>query len=352
MAAARAWLTLVGTLAVCACQSEEEASKAGSEADLASSDPATDPKLGPEYDAEPLRGVTQVGLTAVWGSSAQDVWAVGSDGAILHSDGNDLSLVASSTTRSLHAIAGTGPDDIWAGGEEGTTLHWDGVRFDFVERWESETFLGINAIAPDNVWIVGVVPTERAGIVRHYDGDSWSGSIVPGCASLWEVWSSGPEDVWFVGTDPNLGGLAFRGDGMDFERMDFSGKPLRGVWGSGADDVWVLPYDSAPQHWDGESFTGNEEEFDNERGMLGTWGAAPDDVWAVGLHGKIKHFDGEHWKVLEPLVDEPLWAVWGSASDDVWAVGGAGTILRWNGNHWRLFATGAGESSPAVLDTP
>lgn len=349
--ATRSWLSLACVLA-CACQSEDAGHKPAKGAEAAAAD--SDEKKKPQYDLPPIRGVTEVGLTAVWGSDADDVWAVGSDGAIVHWDGKELELVASTTTRSLHAIGGTGPDDIWATGDEGTTLHWDGRRFEFVQRWESETYLGISAIAPDNVWIVGVVPTDRTGIVRHYDGATWSAAEVPGTASLWEVWSSAPDDVWFVGTNPTQGGVVYRGNGTDFDRIEFDGKPLRGIWGDSAEDVWVQPYDSAPQHWDGSTFTAEESEHDDERGMLGTWGAAPDDVWAVGLHGKIKHWDGEVWEIMEPLVDEPLWSVWGSRSDDVWAVGGGGAILRWNGDHWRMFATGELEMSamPTLGMTP
>jgi hypothetical protein len=351
MAASRCWLTLVCALGVSACQSDDEASGKNKGSETESSDAGNDAAADSKYDEDPIRGVTQAGLAAVWGTGADDVWAVGSEGAIVHWDGKTLKIVASSTSRSLHAISGTGPDDIWAGGEEGTTLHWDGTRFDFVERWEKETFLGITAIAPDNVWIVGVVPVDRMGLVRHFDGESWTAAEVPGAASFWEVWSSSDEDIWFVGTDPMLGGLIYRGNGMDFAPMDFSGKPLRGVWGSSAEDVFVLPYDSAPQHWDGESFAEQGEYEEMPVGMLGTWGSAPDDVWAVGLHGRIKHFDGESWSVAEPLIDEPLWAVWGAASDDVWVVGGEGTILRWNGDHWRIFATGADAADAAVLET-
>lgn len=345
MAASRSWLPLACALTMCACQSEDESGTKRASADGGT---AADSDRGPEHDAAPLYGLTQVGLTAVWGSAADDVWVVGSDGAILHFDGEAIEPVASTTTRSLHAIAGTGPDDIWAAGDEGTTLHWDGIRFEFVDRFEPATLLGVNAIAPDNVWTVGVIPTERLGIVRHYDGETWTSARVPGSASLWEVWSSSPEDIWLVGTDSLQAGLVYRGDGMDFAPMEFTGKPLRGVWGTSPEDVWLLPYDSAPQHWDGEAFT-PDEEYEEERGMLGTWGSAPDDVWAVGLNGKIKHWNGEHWTASEPLLDQPLWAVWGAASDDVWAVGGAGTILRWNGDHWRVFATGESTASTTAL---
>jgi hypothetical protein len=333
---------------VWACQSEDEASS--TKASSADGGVAAHSNKGPEHDPAPLRGVTQGGLNAVWGSAADDVWVVGSDGVIFHFDGKTLQPVPSTTTRSLHALSGTGPDDIWAAGDEGTTLHWDGNRFEFIERWEIATILGINAIAPDNVWIVGLIPTDRVGFVRHYDGVEWSTAPVPGSASLWEIWSSSPEDIWLVGTNSMQEGLIYRGDGMDFEPMEFEGKPLRGVWGTSAEDVWLLPYDSAPQHWDGEAFT-PDAEYEEERGMLCTWGSAADDVWAVGLHGKIKHFDGARWTVAEPLADQPLWSVWGAASDDVWAVGGAGTILRWNGDHWRVFATGDDTASTSALGT-
>jgi hypothetical protein len=202
--------------------------------------------------------------------------------------------------------------------------------------------LGVKAIAPDDVWVVGLVPTDRAGLVRHWDGEKWTANEVFGAASLWEVWASDPHDIWFVGTNPGLTGLIYRGDGTDFAQMQFDGQPLRGVWGSSADDVWLLPYDSDPQHWNGAEFAVDAAP-ETGQGMLGTWGSAPDDVWAVGLHGTIKHFDGEVWELGPVLADEPLWAVWGSARDDVWVVGGTGTILRFDGDHWRVFATGEDE---------
>src|SRR5215831_18736214 len=65
-------------------------------------------------------------LSAIWGSEASDVWAVGDSGTILHWDGSAWSSVSSGTTNALRAVWGSGASDVWAVGDFGTILHWDG----------------------------------------------------------------------------------------------------------------------------------------------------------------------------------------------------------------------------------
>jgi len=61
-------------------------------------------------------------LWNVWGSAANDVWAVGNAGTVLHWDGTVWAPVTVSTTKDLHGIWGSGPNDIWAVGDQ-TILH-------------------------------------------------------------------------------------------------------------------------------------------------------------------------------------------------------------------------------------
>jgi hypothetical protein len=75
-------------------------------------------------------------LTAVWGFCASDVWAVGEEQApgrlrgnqqaavVLHFDGQSWSRVDVGTgVPSLSAVGGTGSDDLWVGGRAATMLH-------------------------------------------------------------------------------------------------------------------------------------------------------------------------------------------------------------------------------------
>jgi hypothetical protein len=75
-------------------------------------------------------------LYGVWGASSSDVYAVGSNGAILHYDGNEWSTMTSGTSINLWCIWGTSSTDIYVGGENGTILHYDGTG------WTSTTVAG------------------------------------------------------------------------------------------------------------------------------------------------------------------------------------------------------------------
>jgi hypothetical protein len=72
--------------------------------------------------------MTGYDFNAVWGSSSQDVWVaggtwLGTDGVILHYDGNTWTLWDGVTGTSLHGVWGSSAGDVWAVGKGGTILH-------------------------------------------------------------------------------------------------------------------------------------------------------------------------------------------------------------------------------------
>ena len=75
-------------------------------------------------------------MLGTWGSSANDVWAVGLAGTILHYDGTSWSPVSSPTAETLWSVWGSAPDDVWAAGGNGTLLRWNG------EAWRVFAFGG------------------------------------------------------------------------------------------------------------------------------------------------------------------------------------------------------------------
>ena len=70
-------------------------------------------------------------LTAVWGSSADDVYAVGDDGVILHSADRGTTwqrlALEDSSDRDLKAVFGTGPDHVYIVGGDGRIFHGPGT---------------------------------------------------------------------------------------------------------------------------------------------------------------------------------------------------------------------------------
>ncbi|MGZ3440010.1 MAG: WD40/YVTN/BNR-like repeat-containing protein, partial [Polyangia bacterium] len=99
------------------------------------------------------------GLFAVWGSSANDVWAVGAPGSVYHSTDDGA------TWQDVTPAAGVG----------GLTGVW-----------------GSSA---NDVWIVGA-----RGAMRTEDaGKSWATVTLPAAIGLSAVWGSGPKDIYIVG---------------------------------------------------------------------------------------------------------------------------------------------------------
>jgi hypothetical protein len=164
---------------------------------------------GSPQKTPPVRGI--------WGSSNDDVWAVGGGDGLFYSnistrgkayhatavDEGGLPIwneVDSQSTPLLYAVWGSGPGDVWAVGNEGTLRHWTSgaTRWEIVPSPTTENLRAVWGSGPNDVWAVG----ELATIV-HYDGTSWTlaTSALPlgTKPDLGGVWGSGPDDVWAVG---------------------------------------------------------------------------------------------------------------------------------------------------------
>lgn len=102
-------------------------------------------------------------LHAIWGSSSDDVWAVGDRGTVrrwTNATPKRWAIVDVPTKQHLRAVWGTGPSDVWVVGDEGTILHYDGTKFDHVEAGFLEgvrlpNLRGVWGSSARDVWIVG-----------------------------------------------------------------------------------------------------------------------------------------------------------------------------------------------------
>lgn len=177
--------------------------------------------------------------------------------------------------------------------------------------------------------------------------------------SLLSIWSSGPDEVWMVGGQPDAS-LALSWDGSAWTRHD----P-----GVGHQLWWVHGFEGGPVYVVGDRGVaaryqdGAWEPLDT--GLSGTtlygiWGAAPDDLWAVGGPSArapaderegdvVLHFDGQSWQrqTIQALLDKPdsagknIFKVWGTSADHAVIVGDSGLVLVWDGSTWERQDSGA-----------
>ena len=95
-------------------------------------------------------------LYAVWGTSVDDVVAVGRSGRIMRFLGTGWIEQPSGTDNDLHALDGLALNDMWAAGDAGTLLHFDGLAWQPMAAPEDD-YRGM-AIAPDGgLWLAGDV---------------------------------------------------------------------------------------------------------------------------------------------------------------------------------------------------
>ncbi len=259
-------------------------------------------------------GTTDEALRGVWGSTHDDVFAVGERGTILHYDGSSAwAEMDSSTTRDLKDIWGSTPNDVFAVGSCGTILHYDGNTWAPMDSGTTEWICGVCGSAPNDVFAVG-----GWGTILHYDGSAWSTMDSGTTQSLSGVWGSASDDVFA----PGYNGTILHYDGSAWSTMD-SGTTynLNDVWGSAHGDVFAVGCSGTILHYDGSTWT--PMDSGTTQHIRDVWGSAHDDVFAPGQnYGTIMHYDGSVWSLMGG--DNLMWdlsGIWGSAPDDVFAVG-------------------------------
>lgn len=255
--------------------------------------PAIDAASCTGFCREPLPVGTEV-LKAVWGTSANDVWAVGLGGAILHSDGVRWSVSASTTKAMLNGVWGTSSSDVWAvGGDSagGVMLHYDGKAWTTVTTAVTKQFTGVYASAAADAWAV----TEIGEIV-HFDGASWKLQTSPITGAAWSIHGTSPTNVWIPGSD---------------------GRTWRG--GKGGFSLVTTPITT-------DSITNIFALSDTE-------------AFAVGFHQLFIHFTAGAWTTVRAPAGGGafVWSVSATSANDVWMAGNDGYVQRWNGTKFEYF---------------
>ena len=94
-------------------------------------------------------------LEGVWGTDANNVWAVGEAGTILKWDGSEWHVQSTGTEATLYAVRGTDANNVWAVGSWGTILKWDGSAWRGQSSGTTNELYAIWGTDANNVWAVG-----------------------------------------------------------------------------------------------------------------------------------------------------------------------------------------------------
>lgn len=178
------------------------------------------------------------GLTAVWGSSKDDLWVGDSSNGQVHRFDGTVWRTTITQSVEVRDLWGSAPADVYAAGLFGVS-RWDGTRWTKIDDDAISNGDGVFGFSASDVWLVGDTRT-----LAQWDGSSWrdrSEELDPELGSSHsKVWGRGPSDVWMVGDS----GAITHWNGAEWSQLELDGFPaLLAVHGSDAGDVWVAGRD-------------------------------------------------------------------------------------------------------------
>ncbi|MBN1165493.1 MAG: hypothetical protein JXB45_13020 [Candidatus Krumholzibacteriota bacterium] len=102
-------------------------------------------------------------LTSIWGSSKDDIYAVGSSGTIVHYDGQNWIKMDSGTIYDLNDIYGFSAGEIFAVGDNGKIIHYDGKAWEGMESGTTNDLHAVWGMWPTNIYAFG-----EDGLILRY----------------------------------------------------------------------------------------------------------------------------------------------------------------------------------------
>ncbi len=244
------------------------------------------------WDGDKWQSITTPGaenLQAGWSDADGKTWAVGAKGTILERAAGQMwtpKLATPTVTDLLNAVWGSSATNVWAVGFNGALVHSNGTSWTPETAVVPDILFGVWGARPDTVWAVG-----ESGTVLAFDGSTWTSNPSGISDSLYAIWGSSATDVWVVGEAGTR--LHFDGARWDPESPgDWAPVDLQGIWGSRADDVWAVGDSGTILHWDGRYWW--QQPSGTTQKLYAVWGKDTNNVWAVGKAGTVVKWTGPH----------------------------------------------------------
>lgn len=167
------------------------------------------------------KGITDATLFGVWAADDLHAWTVGEGGVVGSWNGESWKLDQSPTVNSLRAIKGFAADNVWAVGDLGTIVHNDSTSWQPVPiepygdpkkpSKVTSNLLAIWGAAPDDIWASGEPDDHGKGVLVHWDGTTWTyqSKFADETRIVRAIWGWSKDRILFVGTQ----GMAMMWDG-------------------------------------------------------------------------------------------------------------------------------------------
>ena len=236
----------------------------------------------------------------------------------------------------IRDLWGVGSDDLFAVGyvepNSGTIWNWNGSQWNTVALPHPvSSVTSIFGLSGNQM----LATTCCDGVLLKFDG-SWQSEVVPGSNGLYEVWASGPNDVYVISDSPLH---HFNETGWS---SVFAAKPKFAelVWAESPQRLVIVGWGEVYRYEHGSWTEELVYEVDGVRfgsSPTGITGKSWDDLYVSDDHGGIIHYDGDKWSFV--INDFSVLDMSLAADGALFAVGYDG-LARWYGGEWTKLEVG------------
>lgn len=205
------------------------------------------------------------GVWNLWGTSGSDIWGVATHNTLVHYDGTSWSRSIPDPSTHFYGVWGSSPDDVFAVGER--VWHFDGSGWAEMEFPRMDVYSSPRRIM--EVW--GTSGTNVFGVgwagFYHYDGTAWTRMVTPydvdppGRHPLASVTGTSSTDVFAADTWGNI----FHYDGTDWSLSYDGGEPGSGhgaalidIHAASPTAVYAVGHGGLILHFDGSTWSRTE----------------------------------------------------------------------------------------------
>jgi len=229
-------------------------------------------------------------------------------------------VVSETDGQTFYGIWGSSADDVYAVGTLGDLYHWTGGEWRYEVTDTGATLTGVWGSGPGDVYV-----SVNSNVILHSTGDGeWEHDVLDAGLTFDAIWGAGPNDVYAVGN-----GVHRR---VEFGNWEFQAVAASGMWGSSATDLYVVAETAADDNVFHSTGDGNwSPQANTGVYMPSVSGSGPSHVYAAG--GDSVYFsDGDgSWTPQLSLPGDIVNAVWAVSASAVYACTQNGLVYRSNG---------------------
>jgi len=276
------------------------------------------------------------GNRGIWGSSGSNVYTANYVG-LWRYDGSAWAHVPEARWRTLYDVYGSGANDVFAVGADGLIMHYDGsgwsaARFDgssVADEPLGAPVIPARRIALRALWGLPsqgfTVAVGDSGTVLYHDGDQWNVFSVPMAAGLTDVWGTSLSNFYATTSDGRL--LRWNGSALSEVAGVQAPGALHTVWGTSSSNVYTAGDGGILYRYDGSSWT--RIRLPTRATIYAVWGTSANNVFAGGADGALYRYDGSTWAAEKSSGgNTQLYGFWGTSSgSDLFASGAGGRVF-------------------------